>query len=89
MKQKKKIPQRKCIVTNELKPKSELIRIVRNKTGEIFVDEQGKQSGRGAYMTIDVAIFKEARKRKILKQVFRTSSDHTAIYDELDQLVSE
>lgn len=89
MKRKKKIPQRKCIVTNELKPKDEMIRIVRNKAGDIFVDEQGKQSGRGAYLTIDPAVFKEARKRNILNQVFRTSADFTSIYDELDEIVSD
>ncbi len=40
---KRKIPQRKCVVTNELKPKKEMIRIVRNKEGEVFVDRLGKK----------------------------------------------
>jgi len=88
MKRKRKIPQRKCVITNELKPKDEMIRVVRNKAGEVFIDEQGKQNGRGAYLTIDAAVFKEAREKKILNQVFKTSIDDS-IYDELDQLVSE
>ena len=50
MAKKRKIPQRKCIVTNELKPKKEMIRIVRNKEGEVFIDPTGKQNGRGAYI---------------------------------------
>lgn len=88
MKRKKKIPQRKCVMTNELKPKHEMIRIVRNKEGEVFVDPEGKQNGRGAYLTIDADVFKEARERRILDQVFQVSVDDS-IYDELDQLVSD
>lgn len=88
MKRKRKIPHRKCVITNEHKPKGEMIRVVRNKDGEVFVDEEGKQNGRGAYLTIDAAVFKEARKKKILNQVFQVEVDES-IYDELDQLVSE
>lgn len=89
MKRKKKIPQRKCIVTNELKPKDEMIRIVRNKAGEVFVDVEGKKSGRGAYITIDKASIQQARKRNVLQQVFHTSVDYTAIYDELERIVND
>src|SRR5699024_10790662 len=88
MKRKRKIPQRKCVVTNEHKPKGDMIRIVRNKEGEVFVDEQGKQNGRGAYLTIAAAVFQEARKKKILNQVFQVEVDDS-IYDELDKLVSD
>lgn len=88
MKGKRKTPQRKCIMTNELKPKDAMIRIVRNKAGEVFVDEHGKQNGRGAYLTIDADVFKKAREKKILNQVFQTTIDDS-IYDELDRLVSE
>lgn len=88
MVRKRKIPQRKCIVTGELKPKQEMIRVVRNKEGEVFVDETGKKNGRGAYLTVDRDVFKQAREKKILNQVFQTSIEDT-IYDELDKLVSE
>ena len=43
--QPKKIPLRKCVVTGEMKPKKELIRIVRSKEGEVSVDLTGKKSG--------------------------------------------
>lgn len=46
----KKIPTRTCIGCGEQKPKNELIRIVKNQTGEIKVDKIGKLSGRGAYI---------------------------------------
>lgn len=87
-KRKRKIPLRKCVVTNEMRPKQEMVRVVRNKEGEVFVDETGKQNGRGAYLTIDRAVFQEARDKKILNKVFQAEIDDS-IYDELNKLVSE
>ena len=46
----KKIPMRTCVVTHEKLEKKDLLRIVRNNIGELFVDETGKQNGRGAYI---------------------------------------
>lgn len=87
MTQKRKIPQRKCVVTNEMKPKEALIRIVRNKDGEIFVDPSGKKNGRGAYLSRDITIIEQAAKTGILNQQFKTKVD-TSIYEELKQLVA-
>lgn len=87
-KRKRKIPLRTCVVTNEKRPKQEMIRVVRNKEGEIFVDETGKQNGRGAYLTIDKEVFRQAREKKILDKVFQTEVDES-VYDELDRLVSD
>ncbi|NWN95587.1 MAG: YlxR family protein, partial [Bacillus sp. (in: Bacteria)] len=44
----KKIPMRKCVATGEMKPKKEMVRIVRSKEGEVSIDPTGKKSGRGA-----------------------------------------
>ena len=46
----KKIPQRKCVGCGEMKPKKELIRVVRSPEGEISLDLTGKKAGRGAYV---------------------------------------
>jgi len=46
--QKRKIPMRKCVVSGEMKPKKEMVRIVRNKEGEVSIDPTGKKNGRGA-----------------------------------------
>ena len=46
----KKIPMRKCIITNERFPKKELIRVVRTPENEVVVDLTGKMNGRGAYL---------------------------------------
>lgn len=88
MVKKRKIPQRKCIVTQELKPKKEMIRIVRNKEGEVFIDPTGKQNGRGAYLTIDKAVIEQARTEKVLEKVFQVKIDET-IYEDLLQLTSD
>ena len=63
----KKIPERTCVVTKEKLPKKELIRIVRNKDGEVFVDETGKLSGRGAYLKKDKDVILLAKKNKALE----------------------
>ena len=46
----KKIPMRQCLGCREMKPKRELIRVVRSPEGEISLDFKGKASGRGAYV---------------------------------------
>ena len=46
----KKIPQRQCLGCREMKPKKELIRVVRSPAGEISLDFRGKAPGRGAYV---------------------------------------
>ena len=60
----KKIPIRKCVGCNENKLKKELIRIVRNKEGEVSIDFTGKANGRGVYICNDVACLEKAKKSK-------------------------
>ncbi|TFJ94696.1 RNase P modulator RnpM [Lentibacillus salicampi] len=86
-KKKRKIPQRKCVVTNEMKPKQELIRIVRNKEGEVFVDPSGKKNGRGAYVTNDSAVIEQAEKTGILSRQLNAEIG-PSIYEELKQFVT-
>lgn len=84
----RKIPQRKCVVTDEMKPKKEMIRIVRNKEHEIFIDPSGKKNGRGAYLTIDQSVIDKAQQEKTLEKIFKTEIDD-ALYEELKQLAQE
>ena len=58
---KRKIPTRKCILTNEMFPKKDLLRIVKNKEGEISVDPTGKKAGRGAYVVSDLEVINNAK----------------------------
>ena len=47
----KKIPMRQCLGCREMKPKRELVRVVRSPEGEISIDLRGKAPGRGAYVS--------------------------------------
>ncbi|MCF6093192.1 YlxR family protein [Microaerobacter geothermalis] len=60
---KRKIPMRKCVACQEMKPKKELIRIVRTPEMKVMIDPSGKASGRGAYLCARLDCFKLARKR--------------------------
>ena len=51
-----------------MKPKKELIRVVRSPEGEISIDSRGKKSGRGAYICPDEACLKKAVKSKALER---------------------
>ena len=59
----KKIPLRKCVATGEQCPKKELIRIVKNKENEVFIDYTGKQNGRGAYLKKSKEAIELAKKK--------------------------
>lgn len=69
----KKIPMRKCMGCNEMKPKRELIRAVKSPEGEISLDLTGKKSGRGAYICPDKKCFDKARKGKRLEKALEIS----------------
>ena len=61
---------RNCKGCNEMKPKKELIRIVKSPEGEISLDLTGKKNGRGAYICHSVECFKKVRKSKRLEKEF-------------------
>lgn len=70
-----------------MKQKEALIRIVRNKEGEVFVDPSGKKNGRGAYLSKDIDVIEQAEKSGLLNQQFKTKIDQS-IFDQLKDLVS-
>ena len=78
----RKIPLRKCVATQEMKPKRELIRIVRSKEGEVSIDLTGKKSGRGAYLTKSVEVVKQAQQKNTLEQQLNAKID-ASLYEEL------
>lgn len=71
----KKIPQRMCTGCMEMKPKKELVRVVKNKEGEVSVDLQGKKPGRGAYICRSVECFEKAYKTKRLERNLEVKID--------------
>ncbi|KMK96479.1 RNase P modulator RnpM [Rossellomorea marisflavi] len=84
----KKIPLRKCVATGEMKPKKDMIRIVRSKEGEVSVDPTGKKSGRGAYLSKDREIILQAKKKNTLANQLQAKIDDS-LYDELIRLVEK
>lgn len=59
---------RKCIACQEMRPKKELLRIVRTPEKEIVIDLNGKKSGRGAYLCYDKECVDLAKKKKSLEK---------------------
>ena len=77
----KKVPMRLCIACRKMKPKKELIRIVKNGE-EIKLDKTGKANGRGAYICNDKECIAKLKKQKLLNRVFACQVDdsvYTAI----------
>ena len=69
----KKIPMRQCVGCREMKPKKELVRVVRSPEGVISLDLKGKAPGRGAYICPDKSCLERARKSKALSRTFDQS----------------
>lgn len=84
----KKVPMRKCVATGEMKPKKELVRIVRTKEGLVSIDLTGKKSGRGAYVSKDKEAILLAKKRNILSNHLQASIDDS-IYEELIDIIEK
>ena len=82
----KKIPMRTCVITKEKLPKKELIRIVRNKDGEVSVDETGKQNGKGVYLKRDLEVVNKARNNKALNRYLECEVNDS-IYAEILNLI--
>ena len=78
----KKIPQRTFLGCGEIKPKQELIRIVRQNDGSIFVDKTGKANGRGAYICNNIECLEKAIKSKRLDKNFKIEINNE-IYESL------
>jgi len=85
---KKKIPLRKCTGCQEMKPKKELIRIVRTDAGEFKLDAGGKMQGRGAYICPNADCLEKAHKSKGLERSFKEKVPQS-VYEELQKELTE
>lgn len=68
---KRKVPLRKSLVSGAVIDKRDLLRIVKNKDGEVFIDPTGKANGRGAYIKLDNEEALEAKKRRVFDRSFK------------------
>ncbi|WP_339023196.1 RNase P modulator RnpM [Spiroplasma endosymbiont of Crioceris asparagi] len=63
---------RKDVSTNTMLPKVELIRVVKNKNGEIFVDQTQKANGRGVYLRANLEALAIVKKQRLLEKGLKT-----------------
>ena len=82
--QKKKIPLRKCTGCGEMKPKKELVRVVKTPDDQILLDLTGRVNGRGAYICPDAACLKIARKAKRIEKSFQMQIPEE-VYDMMEE----
>ena len=83
----KKIPMRMCTGCREMKPKRDLIRVVKTPEGEIKLDRTGKLNGRGAYICKKAECLKKAEKSNALARAFEMKID-AEIYERLGEELS-
>lgn len=61
---------RQCGGCGEMKPKAELVRVVKSPDGEISLDLTGKKNGRGSYICKSKECFQKSLKRKSFERAF-------------------
>ena len=86
------VPQRTCIVCRQVRPKRELIRVVRTPAGHIELDPTGKKSGRGAYLCARRSCWEPALHQGRLEREFEMAipaEDRPALEAYLDSLPPE
>lgn len=84
----KKIIFRKCISTNKIVSTNEMIRIVRDKNNNFFLEQNNYIQGRGAYILNDLKTINHALERKLLNKTFKTNISND-VYDKLKKEVNE
>ena len=84
----KKLPMRQCVGCREMRPKKELIRVVKSPEGAISLDFRGKLPGRGAYLCPDSVWLARARKSKALERAFAQAIP-PEVYERLEEQMKE
>ena len=82
----RKMPERTCVVTKEKTNKRDLLRVVRDKEGNVMIDVTGKANGRGAYLKKDIEVIKKAQSSKILDKVLEVNIPES-IYEEMINMI--
>ena len=79
----RKIPMRMCVGCREMKPKAQLLRVVKPQEGQAHIDRTGKAPGRGAYICGQIECFKKARKSRALERALDAKIEET-VFDQLE-----
>lgn len=83
----RKIPMRKCIVTQERFPKKDLIRVVRTPEKTVEIDLTGKKNGHGAYISKSLDTLALAKKNKALQRALEIEISEE-VYQELESIIT-
>ncbi|MBQ3093847.1 MAG: YlxR family protein [Clostridia bacterium] len=84
----KKIPLRMCTGCGEMKPKKDLVRVVKPKEGDIAIDLTGRANGRGAYMCKQLSCLQQARKARRLEKAFSCKIPDE-VYDRMEEALKD
>ena len=82
----KKMPERTCVITREKTQKKDLLRVVRDKEGNVSVDTTGKANGRGAYLKKNKEVINKAKNTKALERILEVTIPES-VYEEMLNLV--
>lgn len=85
---KRKVPMRKCVGCGEMKPKKELMRVLRTEENEFVLDITGKKNGRGAYLCLSKDCFDKAVKSKGFERSFKQAIPKE-VYERLEKEMIE
>jgi hypothetical protein len=88
----KKVPMRMCVGCREMKPKKELLRVVRSPEGAVSIDTTGRKPGRGAYVCRSAECLKRAIKQKQLERAFECplgEETHASLLQALNELEAQ
>jgi len=83
MQKKRKIPMRMCVGCREMKPKGELMRVVKPQEGDCAIDRTGKAPGRGAYVCENAECLKKAQKSRALERALEAKIED-AVFEQLE-----
>jgi len=80
----KKIPLRMCVACRESIEKKNMLRIVKNSAGEVFIDFSGKAAGRGAYICDKSECIAKLKKQKLLNKAFSCDIP-LSVYEKIEE----
>jgi predicted RNA-binding protein YlxR (DUF448 family) len=83
-----KIPERKCVACQEHREKRQLVRVVKNSDGTVFIDKTGKANGRGAYICKTAECLENAQKKRRLEGALKTKIPDE-VFSELVEIISD
>ena len=84
----KYIPQRKCIACQQIKPKSELLRMARLKDGTYQLEQTASANGRGAYICNNPECIQAVLKKNAFHRAFKTKVPDEC-YEKLKRIQEE